>query len=138
MNTRKSSFYIVFGALGVAVALGILGIAILTQAPRTEAEIIGSDIGFADDNATIIQQRILDVAVMQCIPWGEGQPSTVPIVIVAYSNSTNAPFYPFGTNCAQAISDLMSNDFEIGNVQPGGSNGGAFYTMIRYRYVNLD
>jgi hypothetical protein len=132
LDTPKSTLFIVVGTLGVAAVLAIFGIAMFTQA-SSSTDLIEDD----EDNATTTQRLIVDVVVMQCSANGEGQQNTVPIVVSAYSNSTYAPFYPNGTSCAQAISDLMTNEFSLWTERRGdASDIGTYYTLLRHRYLD--
>ena len=82
-------------------------------------------------SANATQPRV-DVVVMACHANDEGTPAHIPFEVRASSSSTNAPNVESGSNCAQALADLLSAGFTIEDVQPWPINGvGAYYTLVR-------
>jgi len=70
------------------------------------------------------------VVVMLCT----GDPDNFPVfTVTAFSNSSDAPAVSLGTNCAQAVADLLKAHFEIKNVQSANQLVGVIYTLVGSR-----
>lgn len=75
---------------------------------------------------------VKDVVVLVCVAKDEGAPAHIPFEVWASSSSQSAPVVESGSNCAQALADLLSAGFAIEDVQHWPTHGqGAYYTLVR-------
>lgn len=73
-----------------------------------------------------------DVVLLICYPQYNNNPPNPPLIVGATSSSEGAPVITAGSDCAQSLSDVMSDGFVIEDVQPQGLNeGGGYYTLVR-------
>lgn len=70
-----------------------------------------------------------DVAILVSRPnFGNSQ-----VEVVAYSGSSNAPSLSAGEPCAQALADLLKQQFRIAEIVTGGNPSVTEYILVRPR-----
>ena len=74
------------------------------------------------NNVSAQQPKQIEAAILTC-----GETHRPLLEVIAYTGSTRAPSISIGTNCAQALADLLKNGFKITMV----SDNLFVYTLIK-------